>query len=432
MKIAWVTPTDEKSAIFEYSKIVSKELSKRADLIVFGTTESSAELSCKYYSLNDEEAIHKLKESDVVIYNMGDNYNFHSKIFETYLKIPGIIILHDLYFENLLNGYFSKLENGVEVKKETIKHIKKYIENKVSPSLLHNFFGDSSYATGLIQAMFEPILVNALGVISHCQESNEVVSKIYPFLCKAINLPYKSQPIKVNAGKETSKIELTTVGYVNKEKRHDLVIQAIAENKELRNKIHYNIAGPYNEDSDYFKNLISIVNKFGLAATVTFHGQISKEDMEKVFSKTDVFINLRKPCLNTGSWSLVEELASGKPVVTENFGFARSLPDDVVIKLKATSHISELKKLSKILDETSSSSSIRKKYGVKSIEFVKENNSPSKYCDDLIKFAKEVISNKPLKHQQELSSICATYQPLVHTDSAAFKSFFNFSGIIKK
>jgi hypothetical protein len=47
-----------------------------------------------------------LKTYDVIVYNMGNNAEFHAGIYEVMQRYPGIIILHDYVLHHFFAGYW--------------------------------------------------------------------------------------------------------------------------------------------------------------------------------------------------------------------------------------------------------------------------------------------------------------------------------------
>jgi len=101
MKIAWFTTIRGKSTIGIYSISSAIELSKYIDIDLFVSDQENAQvnlyttkLSKIYY--NQENVLTLLKCYDVCIYNIGQNFEDHSIIYNIIHQHPGIIIIHDI------------------------------------------------------------------------------------------------------------------------------------------------------------------------------------------------------------------------------------------------------------------------------------------------------------------------------------------------
>lgn len=81
---------------------------------------------------------------------------------------------------------------------------------------------------------------------------------------------------------ESSKI-LLSVGELNKNKNHAIVIKILAERKELH-QTHYIICG----EGNYRKNLVKLINKFGLSNRVHLLGH--RQDIPIIMAASDLFV----------------------------------------------------------------------------------------------------------------------------------------------
>ena len=115
-------------------------------------------------------------------------------------------------------------------------------------------------------------------------------------------------------------IVLLSVGELNKNKNHEVVIKALAKMK--REDIHYFIAGK-GELEEYLKNL---VKKLGLETKVDFLG--FRKDVIELYKISDIFIF---PSKREGlPMALMEAMASGTPCIVSNIRGNIDLIDDGV------------------------------------------------------------------------------------------------------
>ena len=98
---------------------------------------------------------------------------------------------------------------------------------------------------------------------------------------------------------------LLSVGELNKNKNHSLVIRAIAKSENL--KIHYVIAGE-GSNRDY---LINLANKLGISKQIHLLGY--RTDVDELCKAADVYVH---PSFREGlPVSVMEAMASGLPVI---------------------------------------------------------------------------------------------------------------------
>lgn len=106
----------------------------------------------------------------------------------------------------------------------------------------------------------------------------------------------------------TDYVRLLYVGRVSFEKRLDILIEALAELKDLPWRL--NIIG----DGPHLKTVKSLVEKNELGARVTFLGWIEREQLINYYQQADVFVF---PSTSEGMPTVVlEAMACGLPVIT--------------------------------------------------------------------------------------------------------------------
>ena len=110
MKLAYFSPLlPLRSGISDYSEELLPHLARAADITLFvdGFQPSNHEVTsrfeiCDYQKQPD--LLKRLESFDAVIYHMGNDHRYHTGIFETMIKYPGILVLHDF---SLADFFFS-------------------------------------------------------------------------------------------------------------------------------------------------------------------------------------------------------------------------------------------------------------------------------------------------------------------------------------
>src|SRR5215469_9461373 len=109
MKIAWFTPFHKASAIGRFSAYVTPEIAKSVDVDIWHPAADETHptslrtIVCPpTLDLGPEN----LAGYDLCVYNLGDHLPFHEKIFETSLRAPGMVVLHDLVMHHFFACYY--------------------------------------------------------------------------------------------------------------------------------------------------------------------------------------------------------------------------------------------------------------------------------------------------------------------------------------
>ena len=104
---------------------------------------------------------------------------------------------------------------------------------------------------------------------------------------------------------------LVFVGHITWRKGLDVLLKAMARLKEL--DLRLDIAGDFDEDSDYFKKIKRIIDENGLERTISFHGRLDPEQISNLYTQADVFVFPSRH--ETFGMVLVEAMSFGLPIV---------------------------------------------------------------------------------------------------------------------
>src|SRR5207237_7997880 len=101
MKLAYFSPLlPQRSGISDYSEELLPYLARAADITLFvdGFQPSNREVTSRFEICDyrkQPDLLKCLESFDAVIYHMGNDHRYHAGIFETTIKYPGILVLHD-------------------------------------------------------------------------------------------------------------------------------------------------------------------------------------------------------------------------------------------------------------------------------------------------------------------------------------------------
>ena len=100
MKIAYFSPfSPDRSGISDFSEELVMELSKYCQMDLYAAKPIANEEICSkfpVFQITEINDSNKRKQYDHLIYQAGNNRNYHKAVIDTFLKYPGILELHDL------------------------------------------------------------------------------------------------------------------------------------------------------------------------------------------------------------------------------------------------------------------------------------------------------------------------------------------------
>lgn len=401
MNIAWFTPFSKKSAIGKYSQIITDELNKHCTVHLWVPQHDDlldTALEIRIIS-NSTDPLRELSCYDLCVYNLGDYLDYHLDIFEISRQIQGIVILHDFIMHHFFASYYFSYKNDPEEFIEEMGRFYGELGEKAAKDSLAGACVPVWETDDIVKyPFFEKAVEGSLGVITHSHFLTEKVRRYIP--ASTLYFPDcfsrdKIVPVSDISSKVfDGKLLFLTVGHVNTNKRIDRIVDALGKNPELARNIDYVIIGPY-EESSYYKVIKELIAYHNLEDTVRFLGYQPEHVLYDYIRRADVMVNLRFPAMEGASWSLIEQLYMGKPVIVTNNGFYSELSCEGLIKINP---FNEQQELAQALNRLCADKQLREQMGDKSRQFYQANFSTSKYCEGFLAIATKILSEKPLMY----------------------------------
>lgn len=321
------------SGISDYSVILVDALKENFDITLFSdnykiTDEALKKFPVLKYGVDSVD----FDSFDHIIYNMGNNGIFHSYIYETALKHPGVIIQHDLVIFHFIMRYYradrknlySALYSSFSVKdficfREAVRD--KY-ENTMDFASGHpfntellrsgnRFITHSEYArnkileTGIVKAEN----VAHINLIEQIADDAVIIDR--EKLYKKYKVPADAAVICAFGNILETKLNRETCRAVKK--------FAAKSDK----KLCYVMVGKGDYVDDELEDGLIIKT-----------GYTELDEFNSFVNYADIIVNLRNPTLGETSAAMLRTLQMGKVCITNNGGWFSELPDDCVCKIE--------------------------------------------------------------------------------------------------
>jgi glycosyltransferase involved in cell wall biosynthesis len=331
MRLAWLGPWNEHSAVACFGGfVVSELLSRDHDVTVFRTETGGAlqepplPTPALVKDLHTMEG-HTLNCSfDGVIANVGDDYSLHGSIVRILEDCPCLVIFHDGMLANLAAGW---------------AHVAAAGESSLR-ALVRRLYGDDVWSDGTaslyqhkmqrgaaVGPMTEWLAPLAAGIVTHsafwaprmraaCSGRVDILPLAFPD--SDMPPPRKHQ----------ERVVVATIGEVGPHDRADQVLLAIASDPDLRAKCEYRSIGRA-EDSQR-ERLERLSVELGLAPP-RFTGWLQEAALQAEMAEVDVISCLRYPVLEAGSASLVTAMYAARPILVSSQGGYGEVPGDVLL-----------------------------------------------------------------------------------------------------
>jgi 2-polyprenyl-3-methyl-5-hydroxy-6-metoxy-1,4-benzoquinol methylase/glycosyltransferase involved in cell wall biosynthesis len=335
MKLAYFSPlSPQRSGISDYSEELLPYLEEAAEITLFvdGFAPTNREVwhleICDYR--REPDLLERLNGFDAIIYHMGNDHRYHTGIYETMVKYPGILVLHDFaladFFFNLghsrgdLRLYLDEVSACYG---ETVRNAaNEALASGAVPRIARN---------PVDFPLNDRIARAARGVIVHSHWSRQRLAAIAPGAL-VTTIPHHiteaaaaAEPLPV---KRDGPVRIASFGLITSNKGIERALRALSA---LRAKLdfRYVLVG---EPNEYF-NVRELVRDYELEDRVEITGHVDIGEFESYIAATDIAINLRESVIGETSGSLCRIMAAGVPAIVPDAGWFGELPGNTVVKL---------------------------------------------------------------------------------------------------
>ncbi|MDH7512481.1 MAG: glycosyltransferase family 4 protein [Clostridiales bacterium] len=335
MKIALFSPLHPmKSGIADYTEEMLPLLRKHFEIDLYVDSKfvpTSPSLRSEFGVFHFQPGSFSASEYDAVVYHMGNYYPAHRFVYEALRTNPGIVVLHDC----VLQGFYARraeVERSFEEYRRLLEtyygkkgtEIADSVSRRVQPPIWET-------EEALDFPLNEEVLGLATGVIVHSDFVKERVER--KTARPVAKIPHHGHILKTfDRGAERKKwgvdpddILISSIGFVNRNRRYELVIAALGELASPRLK--YYIAG-----EDRGKLLRDLITASSVRVSV--ESFLPLEKLESLIFASDICVNLRYPTMGESSGALLRQMGYARPTLVTNCGSYAEIPDWAALKIE--------------------------------------------------------------------------------------------------
>lgn len=407
-----------RTGIADYSADLLPHLAERCDvrLVALPGQRVSRELTDRWPTVGPES----LGGERLPLYHMGNNH-WHHEVWKAALRVPGVLVLHDLVLHHFLLGRTVGSEPGAAA----------FDAYRAQLTADHGWVGENAAAParwGFLDTVVQfalparrTLLRSQRGVLVHgqrgleelCAEDPELRVRRVPM---AVPLP---PPADDSAGRELRRrlgipaeaAVIGSFGFQTPMKRTHVAISALAQ-PQLAGA-HLLVAGEVAPLVD----LAGLARKLGVAARVHLLGYVPFDELERAIAASDVCLNLRYPTAGETSASLLRILALGRPAIVNEYAQYRDLPDEAVIKVPLCSDEDpavEAAALAARLTELLAAPAALRQLGEAAREYVGREHDPARAAAAIVAACSELAGAPPpgLRSPREAARRAPFWEPL--------------------
>jgi len=334
MRLNWFSPLPPaKTEIAHYTKRLLPYLRQKAEITLW-TDQSEWDPELEDYSTvrqyrAEQPNRAEFNLADANIYHLGNNTPFHSMIWQTSRRHPGIVVLHDVRLHHLFAGAYQKLQDREGYLAAMVRHYgehgqsdaKAFWEGRLSIDYMSEHYPLTCLA-----------LENALGAIVHTPQAFEQLKEQNQWSLGYAPLSYPASPRRKsnNDPVGTSSVgsppyRLIVFGFLGPNRQLNVLLESLADFPQ-RAGFRLDIYGEItNQDRIRTK-----IRSLGLGGLATVHGFVPEEELNAALASAHMAINLRYPSMGEASMSQLRIWDNALPSLVTQTGWYASLSSEAV------------------------------------------------------------------------------------------------------
>jgi len=264
-----------------------------------------------------------------VVYQMG-NSPAHTYMYETALRVPGLLVLHDTLLHHLRLSMLLR-RRGAGRYRALMERLYGDEGAETAARVLRGQIPESLFAYPLS----EDLIRAARLVAVHSRFSAEQVRSLAPEASVErvpMGIPLPQLVDRSEARRRLSlppdQFVIASITHINPYKRIDVVLRAVRKLRE-RLPLRVILAGSVSP----LMPLDRLISLYGLTGVVEHLGYVSDETARLLVAASDACVNLRYPTAGETSASLLRTMGGARPVFVTDDGSFREIPDGAAVKI---------------------------------------------------------------------------------------------------
>lgn len=262
---------------------------------------------------------------DAVLYQLGNNRDYHAGIYRALLEHPGVVVLHEYVLHHLVRDLTFFAGDPAAYVREM-----RYAYGPSGEALARRFLATGVPLDPWSYPLFERVVDRSLALVVHNDFTRRRVLLSRPLARVAVvphHLSLGEAPVASAAaaraalGLAPDAFVVASFGFLTAAKRPGVLLRAFARLRQRLPRAVLVLAG---EVSPHFDFAALAVPELMIGVTVT--GRLDLDRFLLHMAATDVAINLRHPTAGETSGTLVRLLGMGKPVVVSRTGAFAEFP----------------------------------------------------------------------------------------------------------
>ena len=391
-KIAIVTPwPNQRTGIANYASNIFPFLKRYFDVDLFIDNlneEVDKGEVFNYYDLTELPS--RVDDYDEILYQIGNNMEFHKNAFKMLTECKGIAEIHDFDLSSFFyNSYF--LGGDKKLMRDALRlgYGSEAINFIDSVENQRQVFDGRYKMSDSVAAYADAVLFHNKWSALECRSHSK--KYVVPHACFDYGEADEKtiEDIKKRINYSDSDVIIGMFGFINRNKRYNILVKAFKKLKSKNAKLVF-------WGNDPNGDLADLLKKEGLTGKVYIMGYMDSKEYRAGVKITDIVVNMRYPSMGESSGTLCEALSAGKPTIVTGINQYLEFPDEVCWKLPCNpnNEPKEVFTLFRMLEELTSSKELRKTLGNNAKEYARNVLSSELMAEKYYYTIKDVIEAK--------------------------------------
>jgi glycosyltransferase involved in cell wall biosynthesis len=269
---------------------------------------------------------------DAVLYQLGNNRDYHASIYRSLIDHPGVLVLHEVVIHHLVRDLTLFAGDPEAYVREM-----RYAYGRTGEAMARRCVATGVPLDPWSYPLFERAVDASRGVIVHNRFTRDRVLASRP-LARIATVPHhlsleglpetSEEEARRALGIEPGTFAVATFGFLTASKRPEVLLRAFARLRREVPRARLLIVG---EVSPHFE--LDRILTPELRAGVTITGRLELDRFLLYMRACDVAVNLRHPTAGETSGTVIRLLGMGKPLIVNDTGSFAEIPDDAAARI---------------------------------------------------------------------------------------------------
>src|SRR5436305_15143545 len=334
MRVAYYSPLPpQKSGIADYSAELLLHLAAHCEIeLIVDEALRPAETRFPVHGHKALPGLLAAGRFDAVLYQLGNNRDYHASIYQSLIDHPGVVVLHEYVIHHLVRDLTLFAGDPEAYVREM-----RYAYGRTGEAMARRCVATGVPRDAWSYPLFERAVDSSRGVIVHNQVTRDRVLASRP-LTRIATIPHhlslaglpamSEAAARSERGSAPGDFVVATSGFLTASKRPEVLLRAFARLRREVPGARLWIVGEVSPHFDFDRVLTP-----ELRTGVTVTGRLEIDRFLLYMRACDVAVWLRHPAAGETSGTVVRLLGMGKPLIVNETGSFAEIPGDCCAKV---------------------------------------------------------------------------------------------------